>query len=99
MRFLTADISVCRKELMRMLTVLNNLKLRVKMLLAPAVVFVFLLLIAAGTYYTVSVQNNSIDDIYNSRFKGYPDQFPNPSGNDNRSVQSLQVDELDRSRL
>ncbi len=53
------------------MAVLNNLKLRVKMLLAPAVVFIFLLLIAAGTYYMVTVQNNSIDDIYNSRFKGY----------------------------
>jgi len=54
-----------------MIKFLNNLKLGRKMLLAPIVVFIFLLLIAGGTYYAVSVQNDSIDDIYNNRFKGY----------------------------
>ena len=49
----------------------NNLKLAKKMLLAPAVVFLFLILIALGTYQAISLQNNSIDDIYNNRFKGY----------------------------
>lgn len=49
----------------------NNLKLGKKILLAPLVVFVFLLLNAIGTYQAVSLQSNSIDDIYNNRFKGY----------------------------
>ncbi|MGV8057066.1 MAG: methyl-accepting chemotaxis protein [Smithellaceae bacterium] len=49
----------------------NNLKLGKKMLLAPGVVFIFLLLIALGTYQALSLQNQSMDDIYNNRFKGY----------------------------
>jgi methyl-accepting chemotaxis protein len=49
----------------------NNLKLGKKILLAPMVVFVFLLINAIGTYQAVSLQSNSIDDIYNNRFKGY----------------------------
>jgi len=49
----------------------NNLKLGKKILLAPMVVFVFLLLNAIGTYQAVSLQSSSIDDIYNNRFKGY----------------------------
>lgn len=49
----------------------NNLKLGKKILLSPAVVFIFLLLIAIGTYQAVSIQSNSIDDIYNNRFRGY----------------------------
>ena len=54
-----------------MMQFLLNLKLGKKMLLAPAVVFAFLLIIAFGTYRAVSIQSNSIDDIYNNRFKGY----------------------------
>lgn len=49
----------------------SNLKLGKKILLAPAVIFVFLLLISLGTYWALSIQNRSIDDIYNNRFKGY----------------------------
>jgi methyl-accepting chemotaxis protein len=49
----------------------NNLRLRLKMLLAPVVVFLFLLVIAGGTYYALSLQDRSIDDIYQNRFKGY----------------------------
>ena len=49
----------------------NNLKLGKKILLAPGIVFIFLLLIAIGTYQAISLQSNSIDDIYNNRFKGY----------------------------
>lgn len=49
----------------------NNLKLRRKMLLVPTVVFLFLLVIAGGTYYALSLQDRSIDDIYINRFKGY----------------------------
>jgi len=49
----------------------NNLKLGKKMLLAPLVVFLFLIIIALGTYQAISLQSSSIDDIYNNRFKGY----------------------------
>ncbi|MDD5170644.1 MAG: methyl-accepting chemotaxis protein [Syntrophales bacterium] len=49
----------------------NNLKLAKKMLLAPFVVFIFMLMIAAGTYQAISSLSGSIDDIYNNRFKGY----------------------------
>ncbi len=34
-------------------------------------IFIFLILIAIGTYRGFSLQNDSIDDIYNNRFKGY----------------------------
>ena len=40
------------------------------MLLAPLVIFI-IILIALGTYQAISLQSNSIDDIYNNRFKGY----------------------------
>ncbi len=49
----------------------NNLKLGNKMLLAPSVIFIFLMILALGTYQAISLQSNSIDDIYNNRFKGY----------------------------
>jgi len=49
----------------------NNLKLGRKMLLAPVVIFIFLIIIASGAYVAVACQGNSIDDIYNKRFKGY----------------------------
>ena len=49
----------------------NNLKLSIKMLLAPFVILVFLLVIALGAYRAISLQGDSIDDIYNNRFKGY----------------------------
>ncbi len=49
----------------------DNLKLGKKIILAPMVVLVFLVLNAIGTYQAVSLQSNSIDDIYNNRFKGY----------------------------
>ncbi len=49
----------------------NNLKLSKKMLLAPFVVLIFLMVIAIGTYQAITFQGDSIDDIYNNRFKGY----------------------------
>ena len=49
----------------------SNLNLGKKILLAPAVVFLFLILMAIGTYQGFSLQNHSINDIYNNRFKGY----------------------------
>ena len=48
----------------------NNLKLAKKMFLAPGVVFIFLVIIALGTYQALSTQSSTIDDIYNNRFKG-----------------------------
>ncbi len=50
---------------------LNNLKLGKKILLAPLIIFIFLLLIAFGTYQAISIQSRLIDDIYSNRFKGY----------------------------
>jgi methyl-accepting chemotaxis protein len=54
-----------------MLQFFHNLKLGKKMLLAPLVVFIFLMGIALVTFHVISMQNHSIDDIYNNRFKGY----------------------------
>lgn len=54
-----------------MINFFSNLKLGKKMLLAPMVVLVFLILLAVGTYMAISTQTNSIDDIYNNRFKAY----------------------------
>lgn len=41
------------------------------MLLAPIVVLIFLILLACGTYFSLSLQKDAIDDIYNNRFKQY----------------------------
>jgi len=54
-----------------MINFFHNLKLGKKILLAPMVVLAFLILLAIGTYMAISTQTNSIDDIYNNRFKGY----------------------------
>jgi methyl-accepting chemotaxis protein len=49
----------------------SNLKLGKKMLIAPIVVLIFLILLAIGTYFSLSMQRNAMDDIYNNRFKQY----------------------------
>jgi len=49
----------------------NNLKLAKKMLLSPLIVFIFLIILAGGTFSSFWVVKSSIDDIYNNRFKGY----------------------------
>lgn len=49
----------------------NNLKLGKKMLLAPIVVLVFLILLGGGTFYSLLNQQAITDDIFNNRFKGY----------------------------
>jgi methyl-accepting chemotaxis protein len=54
-----------------MVKLFNNLKLAKKMLLSPLVIFILLMVMAYGTYTGLSTQNKAIDDIYNSRFKGY----------------------------
>ncbi|MFB3925140.1 MAG: methyl-accepting chemotaxis protein [Syntrophales bacterium] len=49
----------------------NNLRLTKKMLLAPLVVILFLVILAYGTFSGLQKQKSSIDDIFNNRFKGY----------------------------
>lgn len=49
----------------------NNLKFRKKILLAPSVVLLFMVILAGGTFISLSAQQGAIDDIFNVRFKGY----------------------------
>jgi methyl-accepting chemotaxis protein len=49
----------------------NNLKLAKKMLIAPIVVLLFLILMAAGVYVSLAMQKSALNDIYNNRFKQY----------------------------
>lgn len=49
----------------------NNLKLAKKMLIAPIVVLVFLILLAVGIYISLAMQKSALNDIYNNRFKQY----------------------------
>ncbi|PKN19049.1 MAG: hypothetical protein CVU71_09725 [Deltaproteobacteria bacterium HGW-Deltaproteobacteria-6] len=49
----------------------NNLKLAKKMLVAPVVVLFFLILLSIGTYFSLALQRDALDDIYNNRFKQY----------------------------
>ncbi len=49
----------------------SNLKLGKKMLIAPTVVLVFLILMAAGIYVSLAMQKGALNDIYNNRFKQY----------------------------
>jgi len=49
----------------------RNLKLGKKMLIAPMVILVFLLLLAAGTYVSLSIQRDALRDIYENRFAQY----------------------------
>ena len=49
----------------------NNLKLGKKMLLAPLVVFIFLLILGYFTFSGLFMQKDSIEEIYQNRFKGY----------------------------
>jgi methyl-accepting chemotaxis protein len=52
-----------------MMQFFQNLKLTNKMLLAPLVVFVFLVFIAYGAYNGLTAQNSAMEDIYNNLFK------------------------------
>ena len=54
-----------------MMQFFNNLKLSKKMMLAPFVVFVFLIILAGGTFTSFWNQKSSIDDIYSNRFQEY----------------------------
>ncbi|HOE80710.1 MAG TPA: methyl-accepting chemotaxis protein [Smithellaceae bacterium] len=49
----------------------KNLKLAPKMLISPAVVLVFLVLLAVGIYVSFAMQKNALNDIYNNRFRQY----------------------------
>ncbi len=49
----------------------NNLKLGKKMLLSPLIVFLFLIILAGGTFFSFWTLKNAVDDIYNSRFQEY----------------------------
>ncbi len=49
----------------------NNLKLGKKMLLSPLIVFIFLIILAGGTFSSFWMLKNAIDDIYNNRFQEY----------------------------
>lgn len=49
----------------------NNLKLAKKMLIAPVVILIFLILLAGWIYISLSMQKNALNDIYNNRFKQY----------------------------
>ncbi len=53
--------------------ILKNMALSRKMLLAPLMVLLFLVLLAIGTFNGLSTQKASIDDLYNNRFKAYQD--------------------------
>ncbi len=51
--------------------IISDLKLGNKILVAPMIVFFFLVILAIGTAVGIYSQTKSIDDIYNKRFKGY----------------------------
>jgi len=49
----------------------SNLSISKKLLLAPLVILLFLVLLSVGAYMGLSAQKVAIEDIYNNRFKGY----------------------------
>lgn len=49
----------------------KNLRLGKKMLIAPLVVLVFLVVLSIGTYFSLSVQKDALEDIYQNRFAQY----------------------------
>jgi methyl-accepting chemotaxis protein len=53
--------------------IIRNLKMAKKMMLLPAVVFIFFIALAYGSYSGLSNQKAAIEDIFNSRFKVYQD--------------------------
>jgi methyl-accepting chemotaxis protein len=56
-----------------MIKVLKNLGLSKKLLIAPLVVVIFLVILSVVAYRGLSGQKIAIDDIYNKRFQGYQD--------------------------
>lgn len=53
--------------------IIRNLKMAKKMMLLPAVVFIFLMALSYGAYDGLSNQKAAIEDIFNNRFKVYQD--------------------------
>ena len=53
--------------------IIRNLKMAKKMMLLPAVVFIFLMALSYGAYDGLSNQKKAIEDIFNNRFKVYQD--------------------------
>jgi methyl-accepting chemotaxis protein len=49
----------------------NNLRMSIKLLVAPSVVLLFLMTLSAGAYYGMSNLHGAISDIFNSRFQNY----------------------------
>ena len=49
----------------------KNLKISKKMLLAPTIVLLFLVILFFGTYWGLSNQKTAIEDIFNNRFQTY----------------------------
>jgi len=53
--------------------IIRNLKMAKKMMLLPAVVFIFLMALSYGAYDGLSNQKKAIEDLFNNRFKVYQD--------------------------
>jgi methyl-accepting chemotaxis protein len=53
--------------------IIRNLKMAKKMMLLPAVVFIFLMALSYGAYDGLSNQRKAIEDLFNNRFKVYQD--------------------------
>jgi methyl-accepting chemotaxis protein len=51
----------------------DNLKMFYKLFLSPGVIILFLVILAVLSFSKFSTQKNSVDDIFNSRFKNYQD--------------------------
>ncbi|MCX7983160.1 MAG: methyl-accepting chemotaxis protein [Syntrophales bacterium] len=49
----------------------KNLKLGKKMLVAPMIVLIFLVILSVGTYFSLSIQKDAMNDIYQNRFAQY----------------------------
>jgi len=49
----------------------KNLKLGKKILIVPMIVLIFMLILSAGTYLSLSIQKNALHDIYQNRFSQY----------------------------
>jgi methyl-accepting chemotaxis protein len=53
--------------------IIRNLKMAKKLMLLPAVVFIFLMALSYGAYDGLSTQKTAIEDIFSNRFKMYQD--------------------------
>lgn len=53
--------------------IIMNLKMAKKMMLLPAIILIFVLLLSFAAYRGMAAQKTAIDDIFNKRFKTYHD--------------------------